>query len=109
MTPDPDSIEVTEKTAVTEDVASLILEALSTVQLNLSDPEYITRVDDIKAVRACLDVDNPNRKAPYSFTESAKQIAIQSLSNLSIPVTHPNWVQLTEILIKARVELGIVQ
>lgn len=99
----------TEKIAVTEDVATLILEALSSIQLDLNDPEYIVKVNEIKSVRNKLDVDNPKRKAPYNLSGEAKDAATRALSQISIPVTHPNWIRLTEILIKARVELGIAE
>lgn len=97
----------TKEVSVSEEVATLIVEALSTVQLDLADPNYVEAVKSITEVRTSLDIDNENRKAPYALSASAKETSIKVLSQLSIPVTHPNWVRLTEILIKARIELGI--
>jgi hypothetical protein len=94
---------------VSEDVANLILEALSTKPLTLADGDYLGKINEMKEIRKCLKVDVPDRQAPYQLSDEAKNIAIQALVSISVPVTHPNWVTLTELLIKARVELGIVE
>jgi hypothetical protein len=93
---------------VSEDVAALIIEALSITPLSIDDEAYTAKVNEAKEIRKCLKIDVSDRKGPYQLSNLGKVVSVRALSSISVPVTHPNWVTLTELLIKARVELGLV-
>lgn len=92
---------------VSEEVSSLLLEALSADPVGPTQADYEQRVEILDALRRDFDLDNAERAAPYTLCEASKDACIAALSNIQIPVTHPNWVALTQAFVKARVELGI--
>lgn len=96
-----------KKVEVSEEVALLVMEAMMSYEVSPDMPDFEERVAKLNAFRVDFRMDDEDREGPYAISEETKDLCIQTLGSLKIPVTHPNWVKLTEVLIRARIEFGI--